>query len=88
MAPRCTTTSGKASRPTYLVSRNTLWLSGGVRTVTSRESFGSEEGRGLDSIPSAMLEQEAHMLGLRDNAFPCRGIRSPQQMQTVGSIAR
>jgi hypothetical protein len=33
------------------------------------------------SIPSAMLEQEAHMLGLRATTLPCSVIRSPQHMQ-------
>jgi hypothetical protein len=32
-------------------------------------------------MPSAMLEQEAQMFGLRDKAFPVSGIRSPQHRQ-------
>jgi hypothetical protein len=38
-------------------------------------------GRPESSIPSAMLEQEAHMFGLRDRAFPWSGIGSPQHRQ-------
>ncbi len=32
-------------------------------------------------MPSAMLEQEAQMFGLRERAFPVSGIGSPQHMQ-------
>jgi hypothetical protein len=32
-------------------------------------------------MPSIMLEQEAQTLGLRESAFPPRGIGSQQQMQ-------
>jgi hypothetical protein len=32
-------------------------------------------------MPSAMLEQEAQMFGLRDRAFPSSGIGSPQHLQ-------
>lgn len=32
-------------------------------------------------MPSAMLEQEAQMFGLRERAFPISGIGSPQHMQ-------
>jgi hypothetical protein len=32
-------------------------------------------------MPSAMLEQEAQMLGLRERAFPFSGIGSPQHRQ-------
>lgn len=38
------------------------------------------------SMPSEMLEQEAHMLGFRDNGFPAGVIGSPQQIHTVGFI--
>src|SRR6266404_2529648 len=37
-------------------------------------------------IPSAMLEQEAHMFGLREKAPPLSDIGSPQQMQIRGLI--
>jgi len=33
------------------------------------------------SMPSAILEQEAQIFGLRDRAFPFSGIGSPQHMQ-------
>ena len=33
------------------------------------------------SMPSAMLEQEAQMFGLRERAFPFSGIGSPQHLQ-------
>jgi hypothetical protein len=33
------------------------------------------------SMPSAMLEQEAQMFGLRDRAFPFSDIGSPQHRQ-------
>jgi hypothetical protein len=33
-------------------------------------------------MPSAMLEQEAQMFGLRERAFPVSGIDSPQHLQT------
>jgi hypothetical protein len=32
-------------------------------------------------MPSAMLEQEAQMFGLRDSVFPVSGIGSPQHRQ-------
>lgn len=32
-------------------------------------------------MPSAMLEQEAQIFGLRDRAFPASGMRSPQHLQ-------
>jgi hypothetical protein len=32
-------------------------------------------------MPSAMLEQEAQIFGLRDRAFPSSGIGSPQHLQ-------
>jgi hypothetical protein len=32
-------------------------------------------------MPSAMLEQEAQMFGLRDRVFPFSGIGSPQHLQ-------
>ncbi len=38
------------------------------------------------SMPSAMLEHEAHMFGFRDAAFALSGIGSPQQMQILGCI--
>lgn len=39
------------------------------------------------SIPSAMLEQEAHTLGLRERTMPRSAIRSPQHMQIREFIA-
>jgi hypothetical protein len=41
----------------------------------------SSGGRLEASIASAMLEQEAHTLGLRENELPFPYIGSPQQMQ-------
>jgi hypothetical protein len=38
------------------------------------------------SMPSHMLEHEAHKLGLREREFPAGAIGSPQQMQIVGVI--
>jgi len=38
----------------------------------------------VSSMPSRRLEQLAHILGLRDNAFPFRDMGSPQQMHTRG----
>jgi hypothetical protein len=32
-------------------------------------------------MPSARLEQEAQMFGLRERAFPASGIGSPQHLQ-------
>jgi hypothetical protein len=40
----------------------------------------------MGSIPSAMLEQEGHTLGLRESSLPCRAIGSPQQIQIRGFI--
>jgi len=39
-------------------------------------------------MPSAMLEQEAQMFGLRDKAFPVSGIGSPQHRQIRKFIGR
>jgi hypothetical protein len=38
-------------------------------------------------MPSAMLEQEAHIFGLREKAPPLSDIGSPQQMHTRGLIS-
>jgi hypothetical protein len=38
------------------------------------------------SMPSAMLEQEGQMFGLRERALPLSDIVSPQQMQTLRRI--
>jgi hypothetical protein len=37
-------------------------------------------------MPSAMLEQEAHMLGFLESVFPLGDIASPQHIQIVGFI--
>jgi hypothetical protein len=37
-------------------------------------------------MPSALLEQEAQMFGLRDKAFPASGIGSPQHLQITEFI--
>jgi hypothetical protein len=43
---------------------------------------------GLDSfIPSAMLEQEAHRLGLQERTLPGSAIGSPQYLQIRESMA-
>jgi hypothetical protein len=39
-------------------------------------------------MPSHVLEQQAHKLGLRRRKFPREAIGSPQQMQIVGLIIR
>jgi hypothetical protein len=39
-------------------------------------------------MPSARLEQEAHILGLRDRSLQPSTIDSPQQMQILGRIVR
>jgi hypothetical protein len=51
-------------------------------------SVGSRPGAGLElalvvssSMPSAILEQDAQMFGLRERAFPVLGIGSPQHLQ-------
>ncbi len=38
------------------------------------------------SMPSSMLEHEAHMFGFRERASPRSDIGSPQQMQILGFI--
>jgi hypothetical protein len=45
-----------------------------------------EEGKLDSSMPSAKLEQDAQMLGLRDSKLPRSAIGSPQQMQIRGVI--
>jgi hypothetical protein len=37
-------------------------------------------------MPSARLEQEAHILGFREKELPPNDIGSPQQMQILGFI--
>jgi hypothetical protein len=43
-------------------------------------------GESGSSIPSHMLEQEAHRFGLREREFFARAIGSPQQTQIVRLI--
>jgi len=56
------------------------------------ESWGGVESAGpaasIPSVPSGMLEQESHTFGFREQASPCSEIRSPQQMQMQGFMAR
>lgn len=54
----------------------------GARGVLAR----GREAMLASSIPSARLEQEAQMFGLRDKTLPPSVIGSPQQMQTPGFI--
>jgi len=51
----------------------------------------TEEGSGMEatlvsSIPSAKLEQDAHMFGFRESTLPGSTMGSPQQMQMLGFI--
>ena len=57
-------------------------LSAAVSGVARRPSVRGGHPVALNSsMPSAMLEQEAHTLGLRERTLPCSSIRSPQHTQ-------